>query len=225
MRINPVKLFGNFFNDPKISNYRMLLFGEDAYSSLKEFLADMAAGIELPLATYRDLLGGVITARAVLKGRTVSVDDYSDAFLSTIRRTEDSLGVHNIRKGHPTYLEFFPQGLDGYNDINRGSAHALMQLAAAAASKHPDLLTTELAAELAAFPEGWLRVRGAQQVQAGSADDKAASVRAARRVLETALCKALHEVGARYPADAATAGSFFSFDLLYAAERKKEEAV
>ncbi|TCZ68256.1 hypothetical protein [Flaviaesturariibacter aridisoli] len=223
MIINPIKLFGNFFNDPNISNYRMLLFGEATLAALREALPEIASALNLPVESYRDLLGGVVTARAVLKGRTVSVDDYTDAYLDTIRQTEDTLGSKKIRKGHPVYLEFFPQGLDGYNDINRGNAHALMQLSAVAAAQHADLLGADLSDELIAFPQGWLRVRGQQQGQSGSADDKAAALRAARRVLEVALCKTLHEVGARYPADAGAAGAFFSFDLLYAPGRKKKE--
>lgn len=225
MVINPIKVFGNFFDDPNISNYRILLFGEDLYSALKAALPTSADHIKLPLDTYREQLGGAVTARAVLKGRTASVDDYCDAFLDTMRITEDTLGSKKIRKGHPTYLEFFPQGLDAYNGIDRGNAHALMQLAATAAGKHADILGPDLSAELTAFPEGWLRIRGQQQGQAGAADEKSAAVRSARRTLEVALCKTIHEVGALYPADAATCGSFFKFDLLYAPSRtKKEEA-
>ena len=225
MVINPLKIFGNFFNDPNISNYRMLLFGENLYTALKDALADIGGPLEVPLNTYREQLGGHITARAVLKGRTATVNDYCDAFLDTIRQTEDALGGQKIRKGHPVYLEFFPQGLETYNEIDRGNAYSLMELAAAAASKHNHLLSADLAAELAAFPEGWLRVRGQQQGQSGVADEKAAAVRAARRVLEIALCKAIHEVGARYPGDAKGAGAFFQFNLLYRqGKAKKEEA-
>lgn len=222
MVINPLKIFGNFFNDPNISNYRMLIFGEASWTALKQALAEVAAPVEAPLNAYREVLGGHVTARAVLKGRTATVNDYCDAFLDTMRVTEDTLGAKKIRKGNPIYLEFFPQGLDGYNDIDRGNAHALMQLAATAAGKHPDLLGTELAAELAAFPEGWLQVRGEQQGLSGAVSTKGEAIKAARHALELALCKAMHEVGARYPADADAAGAFFPVERLYAPGRKKK---
>ncbi|TCJ13375.1 hypothetical protein EPD60_13380 [Flaviaesturariibacter flavus] len=224
MIINPIKIFGNFYDDTHISNYRLLLHGEACYAALHTVLADVAAGIEAPLNNYRELLGGIVSARAVLKGQTATTDDYTEAFLDTMRQAEDTLGAKRIRKGDPIYLEFFPQGLDGYNDINRGNAASLMQLAADAATRHAALLGTDLADELRSFPGGWLTVRSGQQGQSGKVDEKAAAIRAARRSLELALCQAIHEVGARFPGDADKCASFFAFDLLYRAGRKKAEA-
>ncbi|RYZ23177.1 MAG: hypothetical protein EOO16_05905 [Chitinophagaceae bacterium] len=214
------KLFGNFFDDPHISNNRVLVFGESTFATLHPILPNIAAPLEAPVNNYRELLGGTVSARAVLKGQTASADDYTEAFLDTMRQAEDALGAKRIRKGNPVYLEFFPQGLSGYHDIDRGNAASLMQLAADAATKHAALLGADLADELRSFPAGWLQVRSGQQGQSGKVDEKAAATRAARRSLELALCKAIHEVGALYPGDADRCAALFAFDLLYRPGRK-----
>lgn len=225
--LDPQKLFENFFDDIRITTTRLYDFAIDCINRLTA-----ANGIATKYQGLIDLLtplaeavgkelGDVDTGLNIQKGSTLTVDDFIAGFKTTMSAKEgviaDALGGRNT----PAYLEFYPHGITEYRSATKTTMPALVDRLNTAATAHATELGTTLTALLQGFETTYNDARNNQQQQKGNVGDNRSQRTTARADLEIGLVTAVHSIGEMYPGNVQQCMSFFSFNMLNPATKKK----
>lgn len=178
------RLFEDFFADPEFSVSEKLSFASDMQDRVAANNSGGAFDIVLAELNTSFLAAGGTTgteevALAVRKAAVHGKQTLLHTIKATISRRAGKV-INDFEKGSAQYLEFFPQGLTPYSEMNEADVPAKLDVLIAAGHNHDPALETEFTA----LKASWLSVKQA-------AGDKVAAVSAAD-VKQDAAIKNLH---------------------------------
>jgi hypothetical protein len=217
--IAPDKLFGNFFEDRKITSPRLANFATDCTTRLA---ANNTTGDYTPLinlltpllATFAKEIGEVDTTKAQQKGKTLSLNQQVAAFKKTMSAKEGVIADALDGKGTPAYLEFYPKGVTEYSKATKTQMPVLVKRVNMAATTHAAKLSPTLVAMLQGFEVSWDATRTEQTKVKGMVSDNRTDRGDARTAVEQTLLVIIHTLAAKFPGDSEQCMAFFDFNLL-----------
>lgn len=127
--VNFKTFFKNHFDTKEISDDTLRLFTEDELVRLANDTSGSYITILADTTTaYQNFFGKIVdeaTRFAIQQARTMTMDNTWNLFISTIQRKEGTIRSE-FGKDTPKYQEFFPFGLNEYNETNLVNIETLM---------------------------------------------------------------------------------------------------
>jgi hypothetical protein len=217
--IIPERVFGNLFDDERITSSRLANFAGDCKNRLTnantggEYVA-LITQLDTPLANLRQELSELDTSQAQQKGKTQTVNQQLTMFKKTMSDKEgviaDAVGGYDSA----AYLEFYPQGLNEYSKATITQMPTLVKRVNTAATKYAAQLSPALVATLQGFESSWFATRDEQEKIKGAVKDNRADRSDARTEVELALLIIIHSLALKFPGDLEQCSAFFDFNLL-----------
>jgi hypothetical protein len=213
--------FSNFFDNPKITDFRFRNFMRDTRSRFLAANADNSRqpAIDLIDTVLPDLdreLGEVEATGNLGMGKTMNTDSVLLHFSHAM--SEEAPFIQRALKNEEpgAYLEFYPNGLSEYNRITKEDAPMLLKRVNLAAVKYAIQLGKTLSDELAAFEQQYHDAREAQTGNTGALAQNRGERSAARKAAEPVMLGIMHDTGRQHPGDVAAGERFYDLSLLYA---------
>ncbi len=224
--IQPERLFENFFDDPKIIDVRLANFGSDCLNRLTEANVDDKFTPQInmltpPLTQMKTELGEIAFALGQQKGKTQSVNGFIDTFGKRISALYGVIADKLGGEEQPAMQEFYPQGVTEYTRATKPRITVLLQRLKKAATDHAPALGIPLATELQDYEARWEIVRSGQQQKRGKVSENRTERTTARKDVEIALTRIIHNIADRYPGNVQQCMAFFDFTLLTAKKKGK----
>lgn len=153
--INLNRLFQNWFDDPEISVSELLSFAGDTRGRVAAHNSSGAFDILLPeLDTNLGAAGGatgdeatqLAVRKAAVAAKRTLLEQIKGLISRRAGRVSDTFG-----KGSPQYLEFFPQGITPYREMNETDVAGKLAVLIAAAHKYDPTMETEFKAQLTSW--------------------------------------------------------------------------
>ena len=228
MKPKPEMLFGNIFDDRKITPNYLARFADDAKAKLTDnndtneydaVLTPLTAAI-IPL---RRELGEVDTTLNIQVGKTITVDAFIKVF--KVYMGEKYIPIAAALGGDktPAFLEFYPKGKSEYTNITKTKMPTIMERLKVAATIHQGAIGATISGELQAFQAQWETVREKQLQEKAAVKTNRTDRSVARRDVEIALLKTIHFIADKFPGDVARCKTFFDFNLLFGARHRSLE--
>ncbi len=155
------RLFENWFSDPEFSVAEKLSFADDtrqriAQNNTSGVFDTILVELNANFIAAGGATGSEAVALAVRKAGVAAKRDLLDTIRSTVRRREGKV-INDFGKGSPQYLEFFPQGLKPYNEMNEAEVEGQLAVLIAAGGNHD----ATLKAEFGDLKTNWLAAKKA----------------------------------------------------------------
>ncbi len=219
--ISEEKLFGNLFDDEKITPERLFHFGQKTI--IKLVAGNIAARFDGIITTVTDAtnalgvdLGLVDTNLNTQLGKTQIVNTDVKTFKTYMSSHYDEIARKLGGVDDPRMLEFYPHKRTEYTNATQGEMETLTHRVHEAADINHIALGIDLTTELEAFYAPWVSDKAIQTVQMTTVGDNRALRNDNFVVLGLALTEAVHVVAATFPGDVATCKTFFKFSDLFA---------
>jgi len=219
MKPNAEMLFGNFYNDPKITPNYLERHADDTIAKIiRNNTGGIFNTILNPLVAamipFKAEFGDVDTSVNVLKGKTETVDEFIARFKGYMKdRYIDIASKLGGEKSEP-FIEFFPRGKNEYNQITKTKMPTITTRINKAATNYATALGTELTTNLQSFMADWVTVRKLQLNTKADLKTNRTERSTARKTVENCLIAAVRFIGNKYPGDVAKCMQFFDFSLL-----------
>jgi hypothetical protein len=213
------KLFENFFDDPKIINARLAVFGTDCLSKLSKDndggrFDDLISSLTPPLNAMQQELGDIASALGIQKGVTVTVKDTIKNFKAKMLEYEGVIAHSLGGRNSPAFIEFYPQSTREYSEASQTNLPTLLKRVKQAATTHAATIGSTIATELQGFDAAFAAAKDVQSKKKGDVKENRSDRTTARKQVEIALCTIIHDIGKRFPGDVQRCMSFFDFGLL-----------
>jgi len=220
--------FKVIFDSPKISDDNLRKFAE---IHLQRLSAGNPGGIFTALITattgaYQAYFGAIVdeaTRAAIQKGMTLKMNNALDAFLEAARRQEGRIRAE-YDKESAVYAEFYPQGLNEYNQASLADVEALMLRYAQAAERHVALLGQNFVDTFKDFHAKFTAVRTAQLLAIGGVKAEKTDTRGNRDALEDQLMDNLFTLAMKFKRDADAGMAYFDQSFLRDTDAAEEDA-
>ena len=225
MKPNTKMLFGNIFDDRRITPNYIARFADDTVAKLTKnnesneydaVLNPLTAAI-VPL---RKELGEVDTTFNVQVGKTSTVDGFIVAFKGYMNDKYIHIAAALNGEKTPAFMEFYPKGKSEYTQVTKTQMPTIMERLKVTAAKYEVQIGTVISTELQMFQTKWKELRGQQLEEKAAVKTNRTDRSVARRAVELELLKTIHFIGAKFPGDVARCQSFFDFNLLFGARHK-----
>ena len=228
MKPNPNMLFGNIFDDVRITPNYLARFADDAKAKLTDnndtneydaVLTPLTAAI-IPL---RRELGEVDTTLNIQVGKTMTVDAFISVFKGYMGEKYIPIAAALGGDKTPAFLEFYPKGKTEYTKVTKTKMPTIMERLKVAATTHQAAIGATISGELQAFQAQWETVREKQLEEKAAVKTNRTDRSVARRDVELALLKTIHFIADKFPGDVARCKTFFDFNLLFGARHRSLE--
>ncbi|WP_432670219.1 hypothetical protein [Flavobacterium sp. SM2513] len=228
MKPNPRMLFGNIFDDVKITPNYIARFADDTQAKLTENNQNNEYDAVLKPLTeaifpLRNELGEVDTTLNVQVGKTSTVDGFIVVFKGYMNDKYIPIAAALNGEKTPEFMEFYPKGKSEYTQVTKTQMPTLMGRLKVTAAKYETQIGAKISGELQAFQSQWEDVRNKQLQEKAAVKTNRTDRSVARRAVELELLKTIHFIGAKFPGDVARCQSFFDFNLLFGARHKSLE--
>ena len=228
MKPNPEMLFGNIFDDVRITPNYLARFTDDAIAKLTENNGTSAYNaILIPLTAaiipLRRELGEVDTTLNTQVGKTITVDAFMKLFIAYMNDKYIPIAAALGGVKTPAFLQFFPKGKTEYTNITKTKMPTVMERLKVAAQTHKEAIGETISNELQAFQTQWITVRKNQLQEKAAVKTNRTDRTAARRDVELVLLKTIHFIADKFPGDVLRCKTFFDFNLLFGARHKSLE--
>jgi hypothetical protein len=217
-------LFGNPFDDKRITTLRLVVFAQNASEALRGEFAELAAQINEHIETVLVSLGKVAFTRTEGGSDTKKVDAYLKSTHAFMKKSAAAIAVGTGGEESEGYRAFFPKGLSGYLRLTKTEAPEVFKAIKNAVSKYGAGIAEPVRNGLAALEPGWFAVRGGQQSTLEGLDATRNVRDEARLALEYILIDAMLGMAKKYKSDPKKGLGYFQPSLLLAKRRKKDEA-
>jgi hypothetical protein len=217
--MNIKTLFGNFYNDDKISPFYIERHADDTIAKIgRNNIAGVFDGILTPLKAamipFKAELGDVDTSVNVLLGKTVTVDGFIAGFVGFMKDNYINIAAKLGGEKAAALLEFYPRGNSEYSQITKTQMPTVSARVNTAATSNAAALGAPLTAELQAFKADWVAVRDNQLKVKADLKSNRTERSTARISVENCLIAAVRFIGNKYPGDEEKCMQFFNFNLL-----------
>lgn len=210
--------FKVIFDSSKISDDNLRKFAE---IHLQRLVGNNPDGVFTTLigattAAYQEYFGNMVdeaTRTAIQKGMTLTMNEALDSFIKAVRRQEGRIHA-DFDKPSATYAEFYPQGLEEYNQASLADVETLMKRYADAAARHVEQLGQSFVATFAAFHAGFVAARQAQLMTMGEVKAEKSDVRGSRDALEDQLMDNLLTLAMKFKRDPDGGMAYFDQSFL-----------
>jgi len=214
-------VFGNFFDNRRITTVRLANFGQNALSRLtaqntNNELSPIIAYFEEALHKVQQEIDQVDVALGIQKGKTLTVDQFIKLFKKTMKEKQGVIADAVGGFDSAAYLEFYPKGNVEYNKATKTKLTVLVDRIHQVASNHAEQLSPTLLATLQAFKTSWEQYRDGQEQQKGNVSDNRADRNQVRTDLELGLLAAIHQIALKNPGNEEHGKKYFDFNLLFA---------
>ena len=220
MKPNPEMLFGNIFDDERITPDYLARFGSDVEAKLtKNNVNNVFDAVLTPLKAamvpLRTELGQVDTTLNLQVGKTMTVDGFIADFTQFMRDNYIAIAAKLGGDKTAAFIEFYPKGKTEYTQITKTKMPTVMDRLKIAATSHSADLGATITAQLQGFQAQWVTVRDNQLQQKAAVKTNRAERSTARRAVEICLLKVIHVIGDKYPGNVEQCMTFFNFSLLF----------
>jgi hypothetical protein len=224
MKPNPEMLFGNIFDDERITPNYLARFGDDVVAKLTQNNTGSTLDVVLnPLKAamipLRGELGQVDTTLNLQVGKTATVDVFIEGFTQYMRDNYINIAAKLGGDKTPAFTEFFPHGKTEYTQITKTKIPTVMDRLKTAATSHTAELGATITGQLQAFQTQWLALRDNQLKGKAAVKTNRVERTTARRTVETCLLKTIHFIGDKYVGNVPQCMAFFNFNLLFGVHR------
>lgn len=228
MKPNPKMLFGNIFDDVKITPTYLARFSDDAIAKLiQNNIAKAYDSVLIPLQNaiipLRSELGQVDVTMNTQVGKTATVDGFIEDFSGYMKDNYIFIAAALGGDKTPAFKEFYPKGKTEYNKITKTKIPTVMERLNTVAVTYKAKLGAIITAQLQGFQTQWIATRGSQLQQKSALKTNRVDRSVARKNLEMELLKTIHFIGNKFPGDEKQSMSFFDFNLLFGARHKSLE--
>lgn len=220
MKPNEKMLFGNLFDDVRITPTYLARFANDTKNKLSKNNTSNQFDIilnplVLALTPLYNELGQVENTLNEQVGKTQTVDDFIAEFAQTIKvnyvHIASKLGGENT----PVFKQFFPKGKTEYNAITKTKMPILVERLKLAATNNSTALGTELTTQLQAFKASWEGLRDNQLQSKAAVSTNRTERTSNRKAVEICLLKAIHFIADKYIGNVQECMVYFDFNLLF----------
>ena len=217
MKPNPEMLFGNIFDDVRITPNYLARFTDDAIAKLTENNGTSAYNaVLIPLTAaiipLRRELGEVDTTLNTQVGKTITVDAFMKLFIAYMNDKYIPIAAALGGVKTPAFLQFFPKGKTEYTNITKTKMPTVMERLKVAAQTHKEAIGETISNELQAFQTQWITVRKNQLQEKAAVKTNRTDRTAARRDVELVLLKTIHFIADKFPGDVLRCKTFFDFN-------------
>ncbi|MGV9003742.1 hypothetical protein [Flavobacterium sp.] len=228
MKPNPKMLFGNFFDDIRITPNYVARFADDVKAKLTENnVTNEYDTVLLPLIAkiipLRKELGEVDTTLNIQVGKTITVDEFIKVFKVYMGEKYIPIAAALGGDKKPAFLEFYPKGKTEYSKITKTKMPTIMERLAVAAVTHQAAIGATISGELQAYQTQWTTARNNQLQEKAAVKTNRTDRSVARKEVEIALLKTIHFIADKFPGDVARCKTFFDFNLLFGARHSSLE--
>ena len=169
----------------------------------------------------KESLSSTTTNIALQKAKTLTVDDYIELFVGKAKEFEVNVRVF-FKKTTPTYLEFYPQGMKPFNNVNKGSINKLMVQVVSAFKTHQDVLGAEFYDELNQIYTDFNVARDLQEQKMNDTKSTRSSWDDRLEVMKQQAFKNLLLIAIEYRGKPEKAKLFFDQSILHARHHKTD---
>lgn len=222
------KIFDNFFEDRKIISVRLAGFANDCLNRIIQ--ANENNGYDALIALLSPAcqalnaeLGDVATALSLQKSKTITVDQFINQFKDRMRELEVGIAYKLGGRNKPAFAEFYPKGKTEYNKATKTNIAVLLDRLYDITVDHSAVLGQDITTELQGWKAQYEQVRNNHQQAKGTVDTNRSQRTTARKQVEEALIKIIHNIGERYPGNVQQCMGLFDFSLLEGRSKKKED--
>lgn len=226
--IQSEQVFSNFFEDKRIISIRLSGFANDCLNRIMQ--ANDGNGYTALIALLSPAcqalnaeLGDVATALSMQRSKTLTVDEFISMFKTRMRELEGGIAYKLGGRNKPVFAEFYPQGKTEYNKASKTNIGMLLDRIYDITAEHTVKLGQEITSELQGWKPQYEQARNNHQQAKGTVDANRVQRTLARKQVEEALIKVVHNIGERFPGNVEQCCSFFDFSLLGVRSRKKED--
>lgn len=224
------QIFGNLFDNERITNLRLLNFGDDAQGRLAADNGDgrfngVIANITNAGNVLRSEVSDVDVALSLQKGATLTTDKVLAGFKFTMSNSEGAIAYALGGRDTTAYLQFYPRGINEYTQATKTLMPLLSERVFTAANANKTSLPPALVDELTVYRNGWANARGDQELKKGSLSDNRGERNNNRITYEQALLQAIHQVAGIYPGDVNRGRQYFNFSMLFSFARHAHQII
>ena len=226
--INIKRFFEVHLAERNISGEELRQFSEDHLGKLKALpalpgnLASLLVPTEAAFDDFDEKLSARTTLQAVQSGGTITKDEALQLFRTTVRQREGRVR-DKFAKGSAAYTEFYPAGLQEYNQTRLGQVPGLLVRFIAAADKYQAEVGQELLAEFTALQVTFNNARDGQVEAKGDLAQARANLAASRSVLELQLGRNILAIASEHLGEPDRATDYFNQSLLEDANRSSND--
>jgi hypothetical protein len=224
MKPNPEMLFGNIFNDERITPKYLERFSDDHLAKLTKnntgtTYTSLINAVTNALTPFKAELGDVDTSLNTLEGKTLTVDTFITGFVSYMKDNYINIAAKLGGDNTAAFIEFYPKGKTEYNRVTKTQMPTIMTRLNTAATSNATALGTTITAQLQAFQTQWTSLRKTQLEGKASLKTNRQERSSTRINLELALLGSIHFIAQKFPGDVEKAMVFFNFSLLFGVHR------
>jgi hypothetical protein len=228
MKPNPEMLFGNIFDDNRITPNYLGRCADDVVAKLIQNNGTneydtVLNPLQASMIPFRSELGQVDTTLNIQVGKTATVDSFILNFKAYMNEKYMPIAVALGNDKTPAFKEFYPQGKTEYTQLTKTKIPTVMERLKTAAINNQTAIGAVISGELQAFQNDWILVRKTQLEGKAAVKTNRSDRTTARKEVEIALLKTIHFVADKYPADVLKCKTFFDFNLLFGARHKSLE--
>lgn len=228
MKPNPKMLFGNIFDDERITPSYLARFTDDVIAKLtKNNTGGVYDTILLPLQgsiiPLRSELGQVDVTLNTQVGKTATVNSFIIDFTKYMKDNYVFIAAALGGDKTPAFKEFYPKGKTEYNTITKTKIPTVMERLKALAVTYQTQLGATISNQLQNFEAQWTTLRESQLQEKAAVKTNRVDRTLARRDVEIELLKTIHFIGNKFPGDQKQSMAFFDFNLLFGARHKRLE--
>lgn len=228
MKPNPKMLFGNIFDDERITPSYLARFTDDVIAKLtKNNTGGVYDTILLPLQgsiiPLRSELGQVDVTLNTQVGKTATVNSFIIDFTKYMKDNYVFIAAALGGDKTPAFKEFYPKGKTEYNTITKTKIPTVMERLKALAVTYQTQLGATISNQLQNFEAQWTTLRESQLQEKAAVKTNRVDRTLARRDVEIELLKTIHFIGNKFPGDQKQSMAFFDFNLLFGARHKSLE--
>ncbi len=228
MKINPLKTFGNPFDDVKISSNNFGRFADDTkakliHNNVNNAYTPLIDALNVKMIPFRAELSQIDTGINIQVGKTATVDGFMVEFKGYM--SENYVFIAAALGGEKTeaFGELYPNGKSEYTALTKTKAPTIMARLKTVGDKYATELGVNISAKLQDFQTQWSQLRQNQLDVKSAVKTNRAERSVARREVEIELIKIMHFIGNKYPGDVEQCMVYFDFNLLYAKHKHKKD--
>jgi hypothetical protein len=220
MKPNPEMLFGNFYNDYRITPTYLERHADDVIAKITKgntggIFNTVLNPLVAAMIPFKAELGDVDTSVNILLGKTQTVDGFIGNFITFMK--DNYINIAGKLNGDKTaaFLEFYPNGKTEYIQITKTKMPTITARLNTAATNNATALGATLTAQLQAFKAQWVAVRDKQLEGKATLKSNREERSGARITVENCLLAVVRFVANKYPSDVEKCMTFFNFNLLF----------
>lgn len=216
--------FGNLFDRPRITTFRLVAFGRYTHSAISANNTDNVYSNYIDLLDQRlkdveNEMDQVDLGLAIQLSKTGTVDDIVEEFENFM--SSAYIDIAYKTKSDPEVLaQFYPRGKSEYNRVRRSDAHIIMNRVHELATTHTSVLEYTLSENLKSYLAKYTAARDTQVQQITNVNMDRSERNTSRPALELMLTEVMHEIARQNPGDLDACKGLVRWNLLFPTSSK-----